>query len=232
MNTNALAKNYGSLTPEERFRLIVAAGDRGDETEQHRLTDTGQRITLSMPAHAPYAHAFHELLFWMYIELLEDAALYHDCFAQRDKQLRDSIIEAAKKTKKTKATTPRTKDRTRKKGALEWPDWHHSGRMAYAVGFLFKVKLEGWKLFCARLNVSPVALWEQMDLPGLDRLKSAWALIHAGAVFPSAAEMLRWVNEVRPAGDPEYTGANIMTAAWFAAGLDASFRERVEWWGG
>jgi hypothetical protein len=64
-----------------------------------------------------------------------------------------------------------------------------SGRTAYAVGFLFKVKVQGWKLFCARLNVSPVALWEQIDLPGVDRLKRALALALAGAAFPSAAEM-------------------------------------------
>ena len=32
MNANAVAKHYGSLTPEERFSLILAAGARGDES--------------------------------------------------------------------------------------------------------------------------------------------------------------------------------------------------------
>jgi len=31
MNANAVAKHYGILTPEERFRLILAASGRGDE---------------------------------------------------------------------------------------------------------------------------------------------------------------------------------------------------------
>jgi hypothetical protein len=46
------------------------------------------------------------------------------------------------------------------------------------------------------------------------------------------AELVSWANEVRPAGDPEVTDANIMTAARFADALDVAFREGVSWWGG
>ena len=76
VNTKTLANHYSQLTPEERFRLMMAADARGDETELHRLRDTGTQITLSMPIQAPYAHAFQEMLLSTYIELLEDAALY------------------------------------------------------------------------------------------------------------------------------------------------------------
>jgi hypothetical protein len=231
MNTNGIAKHYDKLTPEESFRLILAAGIRGDEAEADRVVQAEKRITLSFPAHAPYAHAFHELLFWNYIELLEDAALYLESNELFRTQLRESI-DSAPTRKRTKKTTPRPKARTGENDAAEYPAWHHSGRLARGVGFLFKVKVHGWKLFCMRLNVLPVALWEQMEFPGVDRLKRAVALAHAGTVFSSAAEMTLWVNEVRPAGDPERTEADILTPEWFAAHLDAAFRERVRWWGG
>lgn len=74
MNVNALARNYGRLTAEERFRLILAAGGRGDEAERDRLAQAGGRLTLSVPDHAPYGHAFEELVLLTYIELLEEAA--------------------------------------------------------------------------------------------------------------------------------------------------------------
>jgi hypothetical protein len=34
MNSNGLAKNYGSLTPEERLPLVLAASWLGDEQER------------------------------------------------------------------------------------------------------------------------------------------------------------------------------------------------------
>ena len=86
--------------------------------------------------------------------------------------------------------------------------------------------------FCGRRGISPVASWEQMDLPGLDRIKRAFALIHAGGVFPSVAEMVRWANDVRPAGEPEITERNIMTAEQFADSLNTGFRDGVAWQGG
>jgi hypothetical protein len=59
---NPVAKLYDRLTSEERFRLISAAGARGDEAEQNRLIAAGERIHLSGQDHAPYADAFIELL--------------------------------------------------------------------------------------------------------------------------------------------------------------------------
>lgn len=228
MKSTGLAKHYDKLTPGERFRLIMAAGSRGDETEGDRLMNTGQCIHLSFPDHAPYAHALQELLLLTYIELLEDAALFQECNALTDSQLRDSI-EATSAPKRTKK---RTKDREPVGEVVDYPAWHRTGRTAYGVGFLFKVKVQGWKLFCTRQNVAPLALWEQMRLPGLDRLKRAMALAVGGNSFPSAAEMVRWMNEVRPAGDPERTEADILTAKSYAAGLDTAFRNRVRWWKG
>jgi hypothetical protein len=45
MNAKTLAKHYASLTAEERFRLIGAAGARGEKAEQDRLAAAaGRRI--------------------------------------------------------------------------------------------------------------------------------------------------------------------------------------------
>jgi hypothetical protein len=84
MKADVLARHYRLLTPEERFRLMLAAGARGDKAEQDRLVRAGQRITLSVQDHAPYAHAFEELARMIYLELLEEAAQYFDHFARAD----------------------------------------------------------------------------------------------------------------------------------------------------
>ena len=95
MSAKSLANHYSQLTPEERFRLFMAAGSRGDKVEGDRLMNAGKRISLSVPDHAPYAHAFRELLLMTYIEMLEDAAFFLESYALSDKQLHD-IIEAAR----------------------------------------------------------------------------------------------------------------------------------------
>jgi hypothetical protein len=83
-DTKALARHYDHLTPQERFRLILAAGSRGDAVERDRLVNSGGHIALSMRDHAPYAHAFDELAFLVFIELLEEAARYLETFAHAD----------------------------------------------------------------------------------------------------------------------------------------------------
>jgi hypothetical protein len=53
IDTKALARHYDTLTPEERFGLILAAGSRGDQAERDRLVNSGGRIAHSMQDHAP-----------------------------------------------------------------------------------------------------------------------------------------------------------------------------------
>jgi hypothetical protein len=128
--------------------------------------------------------------------------------------------------------TPRTQDQLAGENAVEYPAWHYAGEVAYGAGYLFKAKMAGWKLFCERWNDSPVALWKCAGFPGFDRLKRALVLTATGVAFPTAADMVRWCNSVRPDGDPEETEAGIITAVGFADNLDAALRERVRWWGG
>src|SRR6516165_8603622 len=46
MKAPPLVKNYYLLTPEERFRLILAASGRGDEAELSRGTKRTRRLTI------------------------------------------------------------------------------------------------------------------------------------------------------------------------------------------
>lgn len=215
MISNGIAKLYDKLTPEERFRLILAASDRGDEAERERLSNASKRVHFSMADHSPYARAFYELLILTYIDLLDDAASYLACNQRFHHHLESAI------------GTQRKSGRIGGEDAVEYPNWHHTGRAAYGLGFQFKEKMDGWKLFCTHLNVSPALLWEKMNLPGLDRIKEALVLAYAGAAYRSAADMAIWVNEIRPADFPEQTETDMITAERFAADLDMTFRERV-----
>src|SRR5437667_8713220 len=76
MNTDGLSRHYDTLSPEERFRLILAASGRNDEAERDRLVNAAPRITLSFHDHWPYSQAFDELALLVYIELLAEAAHY------------------------------------------------------------------------------------------------------------------------------------------------------------
>jgi hypothetical protein len=226
MNSNGFAKHYDKLTPEERFRLIMAAGTRGDEAETDRLTRAAKRISISMPDHSPYVDAFQELILVAYIEMLDSAAFYRECNERFHDQLRDSIDTAKNAEDDTEEALTAEDD------VVKYPAWHRAGELVYAAGFLLKAKLAGWKLFCERWSDAPFAAWEEADFPGLDRLKLALARAEAGTAFPTSADMVRWLNGIRPAGDPEATEADIMTAERFADSFDAAFRERVRWWGG
>jgi hypothetical protein len=237
VNTNNLANHYSELTPEESFRLILAARDRGDEAELARLTNASPWITRSVLALAPYAHAFRDLLFMTYIELLEDAVTYLDANerANHKWELFFERMANERKGKRTKATA-----RTAEKPAAENSEtdphkpahWEQLLEVAYALGFRFKVKLAGWTLFCERWNASPFSMWEDAGFPGANRLRCAQALVETGNVFPTPADVVRWRNSVRPANDPVVTEADIITAELFADDLEADFREQVEWLGG
>jgi hypothetical protein len=238
MNADAVARHYGSLTPEERFRLIEAAGARGDTAEQDRLANTGQRITLSMWDFAPFALAFDDLALFRFIELQETAARYLDAFHRLDDaDLLDGIEE------EPEGDTAEAEDESDAPGG-ESGDGADSGSegdgrekrsgrerfldIAHAGGFVLRMKADGWKRFCERLSIPPFAVWKL--LPGFDRLERALAL--AEQVAFDREGMRTWLNRTRPAGAPEVTDGAMTTAESSADVLEALYRERAEWWGG
>jgi hypothetical protein len=80
MKGDAIAKQYDQLTPEERFRLILAAGGRGDKVEQGRLIAAGRSHSISVQDHAPFALAFQDVEMLVFLGLLEEAAGYFEAF--------------------------------------------------------------------------------------------------------------------------------------------------------
>jgi hypothetical protein len=231
VNTKTLANHYSQLTPEELFRLIMAANARGDEAERDRLANAGQRITLSMSAQSPYARAFEEFSFATYIELLEEAANFLDEHQRARNAVAGAKIPIRRRMRMTKPSAEQRAAEKAADDADKQPLWTQSD-LVNALGFQFKARLIGWKFFCERWNADPTALWDAGDFPGLDRLGRTCGLIRSGLAFPTPADLARWLNTVRPFGDPELTEANIATAEQIADSLDAEFRERVRWWGG
>jgi hypothetical protein len=228
MNANAIARHYDRLTPEERFRLILAASGRGDEAERDRLANAGERITLSVPDHSPYAAAFDELALLVFIELLEGAAGYFELFVRTgddrdafgDEGPEGEDGDEAEEERDAKAGPGPAEDDGR-------PAWQRSLELAHAAGFVLRTRADGWERFCERLNVPPFLGWE--GLPGFDRVRRALALTEWAALSPEG--FLRWLNAVRPAGKPERTSIPL-TAEGLADATTKLFQERAEWWGG
>ncbi|MFH1746960.1 MAG: hypothetical protein ABIG44_07940 [Planctomycetota bacterium] len=213
MKADPLAGSYQYLTPEERFRLILAASQRGDEAERERLAKAGPRITLSMEGHAPYAHAFEQLHVMTFLELLESATTYMQALAR------------------VKETGDEAEGQADESGASESTDDHADDRLqqsldeAFAAGFLLRAKSEGWKGFCEQMQVPPFLLWE--SLPGFNRLKRALALAEEFAF--TTDEFLGWLNGLLSISAQKLTGTS---AEEVAAEYEEAYRRCVEWWGG
>lgn len=216
MNTNGMAKHYSQMTVDERFRLILAAVSRGDDVEKDRLMSAGQKIKQTIWDVVPSVQAFVDLQNSTYIELLALAAQFHGLIARTEKLGGEDINTV----------------RAQNNASVEYSALHRTGRAAFGLGFILKLKFEGWRLFCEGLQVSPLLMWEQPNLPGFHQVMSAVDMASAGIAFPSAAEMARWMDEAHPRDGIKRTEANVQTAAGLAAELDAEFRERVRFWGG
>jgi hypothetical protein len=225
MKAPPLAKNYKCLTPEERFRLILAASGRGDEAEAARLVNAGGRITLSVPDHSPYAHAFSDLALMTFIDLLEETASYQQAFAITDNLSADQSEEESDDG--AEETGAPADEGLAQGDADEKPACFRLLDVALAAGYMLRTKANGWKLFCERLNVPPFLLWEV--LPGFKRVQRTLALTEKAAFV--AEGFLRWLNRVRPKGEPEFTIVPL-TAEGVADETEKAYRHRVQWWGG
>jgi hypothetical protein len=229
MNPNALAKNYGRLTPEERWRLIVAADARGDDAEENRLANAAERIHFTSPDFSPYGKAFFEVALVVFIELLDEAARCdefwlradaHDPLGDDEDEVEDG--DEAPDEPGAQAGAVSVKD-----GARKRPVWQRSGDIAMASGLVLRTKAAGWRLFCERLTIPPFGRWE--GLPGFHRVQGA--LNMAEKLAFTSEEMRRWLNRTRPAGDPEVRALGL-TPEGCAMALEEVFRQRVAWWGG
>jgi hypothetical protein len=244
MTSKSFSKNYGSLTPEERFRLILAASGRGDELERDRLARAGKRIALSMEDHAPYAHAFDDLAMMTFLELLDYSARFFDAIAhiqsvhckngavglagpQSTGNVPDAAAAELRSAQRAKTEPNGVPEPDGTDGDGTSRDIERDIDRAMAVGYQLRTLANGWKLFCDEMNVPPFIFWK--DLPGFNRFRLALALNENAPFGPR--QFLQWLNSVRPAGTPEITKTEL-TAEATASAYKEKFRDRVRWWGG
>ncbi|SRR5579871_5816918 len=235
MKAKALVRNYVKLTAEERFRLILAASARGDKVERDRLVNAGERLVLGTKDHVPYSQAFDELALLIFIELQEEVARFLEAFARTDHVdnfFGDDEEEHGGKVEEGESVENETSEaksdaESVEVSAGERPIFQRSLDLALAAGFVLRTKAEGWKLFCQRMTVPPFTLWE--GLPGFERLQLALSLSEKAAF--EAEGFLRWLNSIRPAGEPKRLKVPL-TVEGLADATEELFRERVEWWGG
>jgi len=141
MNTDHLASMYGRLSPRERLPLIIAAGARGDSLEQKRLVESAPKQTFQVPDHYPLSKAFQEAADYHLLTLLDLAASFWLWWA-----LWLTYPRRAK-------TTPGAKQAGHK-GASDYrlKEWR-AGSMVRYFAFRFVSHVDGWKKFCADLEI-------------------------------------------------------------------------------
>ena len=238
MKANPIAKSYSLLTPEERFRLILAAGGRGDDIERDRLARSGKRVSVSVPNHLSYSHAFVELELLTYIEVSEDASAYidaldrfNDYLARSDagRPIEDvSEVDAPGEQAEESDSQDDGPDVSALAYTADSPTGKRFLALAKAAGYVLQAKVDGWKLFCDELNASPFSTWQ--EFPGFDRLMSR--LAHAKENAFELNEFQCWMNALRRrSGTCELTAVPL-TANGVAGATEKAFRERVRWWSG
>ncbi len=229
MKGGLTARHYSTLTGEERFRLILAASGRGDEQERDRLGRSAQVITVTRQDHAPYGHAFSELVWLTFIELVEDATRFRE--AQEAAWTGFGFCEGCGRLRGEGCAEVETGDEGTAADGPEEPGEPHDCQrcraLAGASAYVLCVKAEGWRLFCEGMNANASILWE--GVPGRERLLRDLAEAQEAALPPE--EMLAWLNRIRPEGEPEAESVKL-TAESVAEATERMFRERVRWWGG
>jgi hypothetical protein len=188
MNANGMAKHYDKLTGEERFRLIVAAEDRGDEAEIDRLVNAAARIHYSFPDCAPFFETANVLAMVTFAELTEEAAKCADAWehwSDRGLEVDEELFEEVSE-----------------------PSGDRLLDLYKAECYLLATKATAWKLFCERHGIPPYRVWQMLS--GFERLDRELKLAE-GRAF-TLTGMLQWMNRIRAErkpGEPETTEANI-----------------------
>ncbi len=220
MDTKVLAGDYDRLTPEERYFLIVAAGARGDEIEQGRLSSAGKEVHQSVLDHSPYCHALQELNNMISFELFDAAVrLDEECrrLGEWDKKGMRDLKSAAETTETNLSSKAFLRDSVRWQKRLNW---------VLAAGFVLRIKAEGWKLFCDRHHIPPFAFMKL--LPGFERFERALSIAEKVSFNPEGFS--KWLNRMQKPEDALVT--KVLTAEDEADSHEHFFQERARWWGG
>jgi hypothetical protein len=229
MNPKTLVRQYDQLTGEERFLLSIAAGARGDRVEQERLQYAAKRIVFSMGDQAPYAGAYDELALLFYIELMDQAAVCSESLHRVHETRDDFGVEDEGESEE-----PNEAGAANEEDQFEWTTAIRMLDIALADGFMFKVKADGWRLWCEQKGIPPFTLWEM--LPGFDRVMLAIKLTEGTDELPGPAflpqGMVRWLNKIKPKDGRFATVETIVSAEKIADEIETIFQEAVKRRGG
>lgn len=211
MNVNQVKAQYSQFSAEERFRLILAASGRNDATEREQLVNSGHVKNLALSDHWPYAQAFTEIATFVFMELLEEAGVYHDLLMNRNTK----HASAEKEVPEGEADSD-CMDQA----------WQKEFDLLLVTGCILHLKLKGWELFCQKLHVPDRLLWQ--EFPGYQRLDRLLELSKGLSFVPKG--FLRWLNRNRPKGSPKHKRLPI-TSKQIARSNEHVYRDRARWWG-
>lgn len=209
MNLHQISSHYAVLSAEERFRLILAASGRDDDPERDKLVKAGKVRNHAFSDHWPYAQAFSKISMYTFMELQEEAAVYHDMLMFRE----------SKNKQRSEDEKPDGTDNIDEA-------WLKEFDLVLVVGCQLQMKVKGWELFCEKLQVPDRLLWR--DLPGYRRLEADLDISKNLAFQPIG--LLRWFNRRRPKGTPKLKKLPF-SARLFARGNEEAYRQRARWWG-
>jgi hypothetical protein len=145
MNTNELAKLYDRLTPRERLPMILAAAARADEVEHKRLIKSAPKESFEVPDYYALAKALREAGDFHLLTLLDLAATFWQWWGLWTTYgLREPGTTGYKKTRRKHG------------GSAELSEYRAGGIVRYFAS-RFVAHVEGWKQFCAELQIDPEA---------------------------------------------------------------------------
>jgi hypothetical protein len=205
MNSNFLAKHYNGFTPHERLSLIMAAEERGDETERNRLEQTAPWVMCHASHHFRLTLALHLISNQHYMELLSLAAQY---------------LQAILAPWDDGAEWQERYEENADDFASDEPVFFGLTRdLPFMFGFTIKTLLAGWRLFCEKLQIPPDAPWE--SLPGYETVRQAEKLTESFA-YPEKACAVAFLRHYASAGDE--SPIKVKEAEQVAAGLERSLQ--------
>ncbi len=155
--------SYKQLTPDERFRLVLAARGRGDEAEEGRLIHSGSMTAVRMRDVFPHLLAFQTVAMLAFVELLDHAADAEIAWLAAESSAEDD------------------------EGSERW------ARMAKIFGYRLRIKWLGWVRFCEEMTVPPRHFWVGLPgLDRIERaLEVAETVACSDAEFVALANALR-----------------------------------------
>ena len=193
MNKNHVRSSYHLLQPEERFRLVLAAQGRKDESEENALHKSAAKSTFEILCHIPFLHAFEKIGLVMFIEITEDAAFFRDCLDFYYEGCETAFLKRQHEAELAGEEFDEDwdPDMSDPEGYLGLT---REEQVLRASAYIFLAKYEGWAKFCEELKIPTHHPWD--EFPGLKRLIQNIEIAQRWRF--SEAEMLGWLQQDDP----------------------------------